>query len=86
MASSTPKSVQLYLFGDQIIPLSSALSAGTKIAYKNKVVKTNELAVYLCAFALFNLMVKGIIKAEIKKTKVLFLIPSRIMCGHTKLL
>ncbi|HEY9342569.1 MAG TPA: hypothetical protein VIQ23_13370 [Hanamia sp.] len=82
MANVIPASVQLFLFADQVVPADSALSAGTTIPFRNKKVKTNDLAVYLCAFAIFNLMENQIIHAEVKKKKILFLIPSTDVMLH----
>ena len=75
MHQIVPASVKLFLFADKIVPGDTAFSAGTLISYSQKKVKTNELAVFLLAFTLWDLFRKNCISLEVRNSKKLFFIP-----------
>ena len=76
MLNTVPASVKLFLFADKLVPADTAFSAGTMIPYNQKKVKTNDLAVLLLAFTLWDLYQKNCINLELKNSKKLFFIPS----------
>lgn len=76
MIQNYPASVQLFLFADKLVPADSAFSASTLIPYSQKKVKTNDLAVLLLAFTIWDLLQKNCINLSIKKSMVMLLIPS----------
>lgn len=76
MQKNVPASIMLFLFADKVVPADTAFSAGTLISYSQKKVKTNELAVYLLAFTLWDLYQKKYISLEIGSSKKMFFIPS----------
>lgn len=76
MLNTVPASVKLFLFADKLVPADTAFSAGTLISFSQKKVKTNELAVFLLAFTLWDLFHKNYIHLEVKSTKKMFFIPS----------
>lgn len=76
MRQTVPASVQLFLFADKLVSADSAFSAGTLIPYSQKKVKTNDLAAYLLAFTIWDMLGKNCIRLEIRKKKVMLLIPS----------
>ena len=80
MYDSIPASVQLFLSADKLVPLDNAFSAGTDIPCRKKTVKTNELGVYLLAFAFWDLKQKGCIDLELTKKKSFFVFDSTVLC------
>ncbi|HEY0667963.1 MAG TPA: hypothetical protein VGD22_07295 [Sphingobacteriaceae bacterium] len=76
MNQNYPASVQLFLFADKLVPADSAFSASTLIPYSQKKVKTNDLAVLLLAFTIWDLLQKNCINLSVKKSMVMLLIPS----------
>jgi hypothetical protein len=74
MHQVAPASVQLFLFADRLTPADTAFSAGTRIAFSQKKVKTNELAVYLLAFSLWDLFHKNCIRLDIRHVRKMFFI------------
>ena len=80
MYDSIPASVQLFLSADKLVPLDNAFSAGTDIPCRKKAVKTNELGVFLLAFAFWDLKQKGCIDLQLKKRKSFFVFDSTVLC------
>lgn len=76
MNHNFPASVQLFLFADKIVPAESTFSASTLIPYSQKKVKTNDLAVLLLAFTIWDLLQKNCIHLSIKKSMIMMVIPS----------
>jgi hypothetical protein len=75
MRQALPASVQLFLFADKLVAADTVFSAGTRISFSQKKVKTNELAVYLLAFTLWDLSQKTCISLDIRHVKAMFFIP-----------
>lgn len=76
MQQTVPASIKLFLFADKMVPADTVFSPGTLISYSQKKVKTNELAVFLLAYTLWDLYQKNYISLEVRNTKKMFFIPS----------
>lgn len=75
MLKTIPASVKLFLFADKLVPADNVFSASTMIPYNQKKVKTNELAVFLLAFTLWDLFQKNCISLQLINAKKLFILP-----------
>ena len=84
MQLNVPASVQLFLFADKLVPADIAFSAGTRVSYSQKKVRTNELATNLLAFTTWDLYQNQIINLEVQHGKKMIFIPTERLCVSMK--